>query len=209
MEKVRMQIVTPIAVGPANGQMHAKGPTADLFEAPEAGARMFAKLPQSSTVTAIGKAGEFTKVQLGDNRFGFARTADLDSGAGSTTDLAFEDAMQRLPPSIDVPAPVLATRDTHLLVKGAVTDGERLLDGYIFVGSKKVFYRSNRNGADPKKMVVDADLPLRPGVNVITVVGRETTDTVGRKTFIVRRDGPEGELLATPKGEEEDGTGED
>ena len=205
-EKVRMQLTAPIPVTATTGTMHAKARAADLYEAPEAGARVFAKLPASSTVTVTARAGDFVKLSLGDNRFGFARATDLDQGAGATTELAFEDAMQRLPPSIDVPAPMLATRDTHLLLKGAVSDGDHLLDGYIFVGSKKLFYRSNRNGADPKRMSLDADLPLRPGVNIVTVVARETTDTVGRKTFIVRRDGPEGELLPTPKTEEEDGS---
>jgi carboxyl-terminal processing protease len=208
-EKVRMQLTAPIAIAAASGTLHAKNATADLYEAPEAGARVFGKLPQANTVTLLAKAGDFVKVGLGENRFGFARAADLDQGPGTTTDVAFEDAMQRLPPSIEVPAPVLATKDTHLLLKGSAADGDRLLDGYIFVGSRKLFYRSNRNGTDPKRMSLDADLPLRPGVNVITVVARETPDTVGRKTFIVRRDGPEGELLATPKGEEEDGAGGD
>jgi carboxyl-terminal processing protease len=66
-----------------------------------------------------------------------------------------------------------------------------------------VFYRSNRNGQDPKKMGFEAQLPLRPGVNTVTVVARENPDTLGRKTFIVRRDGPGGELLITPKTEED------
>jgi carboxyl-terminal processing protease len=34
-------------------------------------------------------------------------------------------------------------------------------------------------------------------------VARENMDTVSRKTFIVRRDGPNGELLPTPKTDEE------
>ena len=66
-----------------------------------------------------------------------------------------------------------------------------------------MFYRSNRNGADPKKMAFDADVPLRPGVNVVTVVARENPDTTTRRTFIVRRDGPNGELLPTPKTDDE------
>jgi carboxyl-terminal processing protease len=88
-------------------------------------------------------------------------------------------------------------------VHGAAVDDARLLDAYIFVGSRKVFYRSNRNGADPKRMAFDADLPLRPGVNVVTVVARENPDTTSHRTFIVRRDGANGELMATPKTDEE------
>jgi carboxyl-terminal processing protease len=36
-------------------------------------------------------------------------------------------------------------------------------------------------------------------VNVITVVARESEDTASRYTMIVRRDGPNGEALPTPK----------
>jgi carboxyl-terminal processing protease len=86
---------------------------------------------------------------------------------------------------------------------GTASDDARLLDAYIFVGSRKVFYRSNRNGADPKRMDFDADLPLRPGVNVVTLVARENPDTTTHRTFIVRRDGPAGELLQTPKTDDE------
>ena len=52
-------------------------------------------------------------------------------------------------------------------------------------------------------MTFDADLPLRPGVNVVMIVARENPDTTSRRTFIVRRDGPGGELLPTPKTDEE------
>ncbi|MFO0674132.1 MAG: pyridoxine 5'-phosphate synthase [Polyangiaceae bacterium] len=48
-------------------------------------------------------------------------------------------------------------------------------------------------------MAFEAPLPLRPGVNVVTVVARKNPDTVARKTFFVRKDGPQGELLSTPK----------
>ena len=122
----------------------------------------------------------------------------LGSGAGGTppgVPVAFEDAMAHAPPSIEIPQPQLATRDAHTLVHGAANDDAQMLDAYIFVGSRKVFYRSNRNGPDPKHMAFDADLPLRPGVNVVTVVARENPDTTTRRTFIVRRDGPNGELL--------------
>jgi carboxyl-terminal processing protease len=52
-------------------------------------------------------------------------------------------------------------------------------------------------------MAFDADLPLRPGVNVVTIVARENPDTTSRRTFIVRRDGVNGELLQTPKTDDE------
>jgi carboxyl-terminal processing protease len=131
------------------------------------------------------------------------RAAEIDQGGAPSAQVALEDAMQHAPPALEIPQPQLATRDPHTMVHGSASDDTRLLDTYIFVGSRKVFYRSNRNGADPKRMAFDADLPLRPGVNVVTVVSRENPDTTTHRTFIVRRDGPSGELLATPKTDDE------
>ncbi len=111
--------------------------------------------------------------------------------------------MGHAPPDLEFTQPELATRDTHTHVHVTATDDTRLLDAYIFVGDRKVFYRSNRNGADPKSMAFDADVPLRPGVNIVMIFARENPDTTARRTLIVRRDGQNGELLATPKTDDE------
>jgi carboxyl-terminal processing protease len=115
----------------------------------------------------------------------------------------FEEVMRRFPPSIEVQPVVLATKDGSITVKATAQDSDKLLDAYVFAGARKIFYRSNRNGSDPKRMPFEANIPLRAGVNVITVVARENPDTVGRKTIIVRKDGPNGEILTTPKTEED------
>ncbi|MEO6576602.1 MAG: peptidase S41, partial [Polyangiaceae bacterium] len=203
VEKVRMPIAAATNVAAGTGTMHAKATGADLMESPEAGSRVFGRLPPGIAANVIGTVPDYVKVSLGGNRFGYARTRDLDQGGSAGATTAFEDAMAHAPPAIELTAPALATRDGHTLVKGTASDGERLLDAYIFVGARKVFYRSNRNGADPKKMAFEADLPLRPGINIVSVVSRENPDTSSRKTFIVRRDGPNGELLTTPKTEDE------
>jgi carboxyl-terminal processing protease len=46
-------------------------------------------------------------------------------------------------------------------------------------------------------------------VNVVAVIARESPDSVGRKVVVIRRDGPNGELLPTPKTEEDEGGGGD
>ena len=58
--------------------------------------------------------------------------------------------------------------------------------------------------AEVRVITVTFQVPakLRPGINVITVVARENDDTVSRYTRIIRRDGPNGEALTAPKGEE-------
>jgi carboxyl-terminal processing protease len=203
LEKIRIPIVDPIAIAPASGAYRAKASGADLFSAPEPSGRLFARLPPGAAAPALGTADGYVKLSLGDGRFAFARASDLAGGAGAPAQVAFQDAMEHAAPSLDIPQPQLATRETHTPVHVIAGDDTRLLDAYIFVGARKVFYRSNRNGVDPRKMTFDADLPLRPGVNVVMIVARENPDTTSRRTFIVRRDGASGELLATPKTDDE------
>jgi carboxyl-terminal processing protease len=203
-EKVRLPIMDPLAVTPSGGSQAAKGTGADLRNQPDASGRVFARLPAGTAATVQGTANGYLKLSLGDGRYAFAKASDLEPAHGPVTSpLALEDAMAHAPPAVEIPQPQLATRDARTLVHGSASDDAQLLDAYIFVGSRKVFYRSNRNGQDPKHMAFDADLPLRPGVNVVTIVARENPDTVTHRTFIVRRDGPSGELLATPKTEDE------
>jgi carboxyl-terminal processing protease len=203
VEKVRIPIVDPMTVAAGGGAQRAKTGGADLFNEPDSAGRVFARLPAGTSAQVTGTVNGFVKLSIGDGRFAFAKASDLDKSGSAGSQVALEDAMAHAPPAIDIPQPLLATRDLHTPLHGSATDDARLLDAYIFVGARKVFYRSNRNGKDPAKMAFDADLPLRPGVNVVTIVARENPDTTSRRTFIVRRDGPSGELLATPKTDED------
>ncbi len=199
VEKVRIPIVDPVTVVAAGGVERAKGSGAELVNEPDPSGRVFARLPANVGVTVLGTTNGYMKLSLGDGRFAFARSTDLERGAVASPQVALDDAMAHAPPAIDIPQPQLATRELHTKVRGQASDDTRLLDAYIFVGARKAFYASNRNGSDPRKMTFDADVPLRPGVNVVTIFARENPDTTTRRTFIVRRDGPSGELLATPK----------
>ncbi len=203
VEKVKIPIVEPTSVAAASGVQRAKASGADLFNEPDSSGRVFARLPPGGAASVLGTANGYVKLSLGNGRFAFVRGNELAPGGAPAAQAVLEDAMEHAPPAIEIPQPQLATRDPHTLVHGLASDDARLLDAYIFVGSRKVFYRSNRNGTDVRKMTFDADLPLRPGVNVVTIVARENPDTTTRRTFIVRRDGNAGELLQTPKTEDE------
>ena len=62
----------------------------------------------------------------------------------------------------------------------------------------KSLYRANQ-GPNPREMTFKVTAELQPGVNMITVAARENEDTATRHTMVVRRDGPNGEPLPTPK----------
>jgi carboxyl-terminal processing protease len=213
VEKISMPIAPAAALTAANAAVKAKAQGAALQTSPDATAVVFGRLQPGASAQEVATAGDWVKVSLGAGRFGFVRSADVEAGGTPAPVVAFEETMAHAPPDIELAPPALVTRDSHIHVTGNAGDDQRLLDAYIFVGARKGFYRSNRNGADGKRMPFDADLPLRPGVNVVSVVARENPDTVSRKTFIIRRDGPNGESLATPKTEDdelsENGGGDD
>jgi len=202
-EKVHIPIESPLTITPKSVAMKAGGQGALLYATPSATARAFGKLPANVSVTETGDAGSFVKIALSPTRFAFVKPSDLAAGGAPAQTVAFDDIMLHAPPQVEATPPELATRDTHIKISGSANDDERLLDAYVFVGARKIFYRSNRNGQDPKKMSFEADLPLRPGSNVVSIVARENPDTTARRVFIIRKDGPNGELLSSPKTEDD------
>ncbi len=202
-EKVRIPIETPAVIAVKSAGMKAAAQGAMLYGSPNASARSFGRLQPNTAINVVGEVNGYSKVTLTPTRFAFVKSAELAPGGGAGSTVAFDDVMLHAPPSIEAAPPVLATRESHIKITGNATDGDRLLDAYVFVGAKKVFYRSNRNGADPKKMSFEADLPLRPGTNVVSVVARENPDTTSRRVFIIRKDGASGELLSSPKTEDD------
>jgi carboxyl-terminal processing protease len=202
-EKIKISLDAPLAPVTQAGVVHAAGPQgASLLDAPDPGAHAFGKLAQGAAVRRLAKVGDYTKVDLGGSRFAFVSTRDVTDGGTLAAAPAFEDLYGHAPPMIDVAPAALATRDNHIKIGATASDGMRLLDSYVFVGSRKVFYKSNGGGSEAKKMALETDVALRPGVNVISVFARESPDTISRKTIVVRRDGPNGELLPTPTTEE-------
>jgi len=201
-EKIKIPIEAPAQLVAQPGTVRVSAQSAVLLDEPQPTGHPFGKLAQGTSMTRLARAGDYAKIDLGSGRFGFVSAKDLADGGTASSAPNFEDLYSHAPPMIDVAPAALATRDGHIKIGATATDVTRLLDTYIFVGSRKVFYRSNGGNADLKKMALDAEVSLRPGVNVITVFARESPDTMSRKTIVVRRDGPSGELLPTPTTEE-------
>jgi carboxyl-terminal processing protease len=197
-EKVKIPIEQGLSIARASGAVKAGPQGATLLPSPDPSARGFGRLLPGASVGLVGTIGDINKVSLGNGRFAFVAARDVApaSAAGAAS---IEDVYLHAPPTIDVRAATMATKDDRVKITGSAFDSERLLDLYIFVGSRKLYYKSNRDGADPKKASFEFDAPLRPGVNLITVVARETPDTTSRRTIVVRKDGPDGSILKTPK----------
>jgi carboxyl-terminal processing protease len=173
-----------------------------LLAEPNSRALVLGHLPEGTALRVMGEYQNFVQVRLAEERFGFIPASELRASSKKpSSETAFEPSLAHSPPLLEVSAPALSTRKDSITISARATDGSGgVEDAFAFVGSRKVYYELNRS-KDKKEMKISFDAPLKPGVNVITVVARQNTDTATQKTIVVRRDGPNGEALPTPKAE--------
>ena len=142
---------------------------------------------------ATGTAGEFVRVEL-DGRPGYLpRNLVKDSTAAPSGGL--DPKWQVSPPKLALKEVSGVVVGDKLHIIGKAHDENKLSDVFIFVSNRrakidrrKVYYRSNRNGANAKEMSFDAEVPLWPGANFVSVVARESTSVQSQNTIIVQRE---------------------
>ena len=189
-----------LGLAPAQGRVRVQSSAgAAVREAPQASARIVGQLKSGAILNREATFGSFTKVSLAQDRFGFVETSTLEETQKPVSANGFDTVASYSPPLLEVKPAALVTRDDSVMIEGKASDGDKVLDVFMFVGPQKVFYKSNRGSSKPKEMAFAHDVKLNPGVNVITVVVRENDDSTTRQTLVVRRDGPKGEPLPTPK----------
>lgn len=214
-EKIRIPVRPKVGVEQATGVVTARA-AAPLFSDANLERTAFGTLDAGATLKVLGKIqdpkrGTVTKVEISEGRFAFLRDGTFDVGGQAPRrdqSVAFAPLFSHAPPALVLRAAERATRGDKVRIDVEATDTERLLDLYLFVGSRKLYYQSNRNGADPKRATFSFDAPLQPGVNVISVVARESPDTTTARTVVVRRDGADGSILKTPKHVDDDFIGD-
>ena len=195
-QKLKFKVAPGITGSPQKGEVTVKSPITIRSGASE-DTDQVGMANKGTSFSEIGTFGSWTKVKLtaGGTKVGFIPSSALasgGSGAGSYT-----QAWNSTPPAIAINTKALETSAETYKLTGAVTDEQHVEDVYIFVSnqrqkidSRKVFYRSNRGGKDPKALDFTTDLPLWPGSNMVTVVARSNSEVRSVKTMYVYRDPP-------------------
>ena len=157
-----------------------------------------------SSLPVQAKVGDYSRVDLGGAARAGSSERDLRGGTGKGGKLT--DVLAHMPPRLEVDyGQTLVTREPMLRVKRL---GQRRQPG-----ARPLHLRRLAQGLLPvepqgrRRRTRSASIPrvaLRPGINYVTVVAREDNEIMSRKTFIVRRDAPDGALLETPKESELD-----
>ena len=157
---------------------------------PLATAKRGAVLPSDARV------GDFWRVEWQKGRFAFVADADVKPAKGPRSG-AIAEAWQREPPRIALApdpmkgAPVVEGDTFRLSGSASVApsaDGlAKLRDVFVFVNEQKVFFKVVPQSANAAKLDFQADLPLKPGNNVVTVFAREDDELQTRRSVVIYR----------------------
>ena len=194
-ERVRVPVSTRIpTLTDRTGRVTVRDGAA-VLERP--GGRSFARVEGGSvSLPASAELDGAVRVDLGETVPAWVAASDIVSGRAGGGHVA--TAFDSMPPSIDVEGTTLVTTGESLSLRGIARDDTVVRDVYIYVGMRKVFYSSNRRSETPREAHFEATVPLRPGTNYVVIFARENDDSISRRSFVVRRDAPDGSLMETP-----------
>ena len=154
----------------------------------------------------LGRVGGWYRVLAGPAQPAFVAANEVFRAAAPPGRGAFVPRWQVTPPSISLNVPTYATDKAVLRISGTARDETRVSDLYVFVrnteakiGSRKVFYRSNRHSKSPKELGFETDVPLWPGTNYVSVFARESNDTQAQETVVIFRRKQSNPLAQAPK----------
>ena len=207
-EFVSERLEFPLA---AEGRPHTVSPAAVRVTAGEAALRTGASaeaLPiavakKGAVLPALGRFGEFVKVEWQKGRTAFARAGDVESAPAKSVPatLAAAEVWQRQPPRITVAlpdtsrgAPVVTGEKLRLEGSAVVPTGaggivNKLRDVFVYANDQKVFFKVVPESGASGKLDFAADVPLKPGNNAITIFAREDDEFQTRRTILVHRRG--------------------
>ena len=199
-EKVEFAIAPDAtATQPAKGAVRVEVEEALLRSGASASATPIATARRGAILPFDARVGDFYRVEWKKGRFAFAAEPDVKPAKGyrqGTIAAAWQHEPPRITldpdPSRGAPAVDGATyRLTGVAAIPPSSDPEaRLRDVFVFVNEKKVFFKVVPENQTSPKMEFTADIPLKPGNNLVTVFAREDEDFQTRRSFYVLRRGP-------------------
>ena len=202
-DKLTYPLANPQPSEPATGRIKVTADKADVLAGAAKDAQSIGNAAKDAVFKLTGVAGGFFRVELEPGRPGFiADTAAQKTATATATAPAhvglFTPHWQVSPPILELaPSPELVESATMKL-SGTAKDDHAVADVFVFVSNRrakidrrKVFYRSNHKTATPREIAFDANIPLWPGANIVTVVARENPQVQSQQTLVVERVGAE------------------
>jgi carboxyl-terminal processing protease len=180
---------------PASGAVRIEVPEAILRAGASPSSPPLAVAKHGAVLPVEAKLGDFYRVEWQKGRVAFVADADVKPGHGARSGTVAE-VWQREPPRIALSpdpakgAPVVDGDKLHISGTASIppsVDGSRLRDVYVYVNEQKVFFKVVPESQGSSKMDFTADVPLKPGNNVVTVFAREDDEFQTRRSLVVFR----------------------
>ncbi|MGB8931682.1 MAG: MXAN_5808 family serine peptidase [Anaeromyxobacteraceae bacterium] len=183
----------------AKGSVRVETAEALLRSGASASASPIATAKRGAILPFDARVGDFYRVEWRKGRYAFAAEADVKPAAGPRQGvvaaawqhepprIALEPDPSRGAPSVDAAAFRLSGVAT---IPPSSDPDARLRDVFVFVNEKKVFFKVVPENQTSPKMEFTADIPLKPGNNLVTVFAREDEDFQTRRSFYVLRRAP-------------------
>ena len=198
-EKVELPIAADAtSTQPAKGSIRVEAAEAILRSGASASAAPIATAKRGAILPFDARVGDFYRVEWRKGRFAFAAEPDVKPAKGPRQG-TIAAAWQHEPPRITLDpdpsrgAPVVDGATYRLTGVAAIPPSSdpdaRLRDVFVFVNEKKVFFKVVPENQTSPKMEFSADIPLKPGNNLVTVFAREDEDFQTRRSFYVLRRG--------------------
>ncbi len=194
----------------ASGAVKVTAPQALLHSGASDGSPPIALARRGAVLPVTGRVGDFFRVEWQRGRAAFAASADVEPAHGGKPSGSISEVWQREPPRIALApdpargAPVVTGEKIHIEGSASVPAGvpgarTRLRDVFIFANEQKVFFKVVPEASGSSKMDFAADVPLKPGNNVVTVFVREDEEFQARRTVFVHRRGAAEVAQGAPK----------
>lgn len=162
----------------------------DVFSGAAADTPKIGKLRAGGRVKATMKAGEFTRVVLDKDSYGFLSSTGLTAAKKLRKKSSFQMGPGQEPPRIGMSLPPLVTESDSVDLEIRVSDQDSLRDMYIFVNEQKVFFSKFTDtvrGKDGESVVLRPKIPLEEGTNEIGLIVRENDTLMSRRSFAIYR----------------------
>jgi len=184
----------------ASGAVRVTSPQAVLHAGASAESPALAVAKHGAVLAVTGRVGDFVRIEWQKGRTGFAVGADVEAAPGAKPSFTTAEVWQREPPRITLApdpargAPVVTGEKLHLEGSASVPPtvagaGTKLRDVFIFANEQKVFFKVVPEASGSSRVDFAADVPLKPGNNVVTVFAREDDEFQTRRTVSVHRRG--------------------
>ena len=176
------------------GSIKVVNENSPIFEGAGSNSATIAWAKRGTVFRVTGKLGPWLRVELESRRPGFLRRSDAKRTRKRPTKTTLRPNWQVSPPLLALQIPSYETSTSRYRLTGKATDETHVEDVYIYVSNRKakinnrkVFYKSNRRVSNHSSLHFNADIPLWPGSNRITVVARENDAVRSAKTLYLYR----------------------